>query len=256
MHYSATGQFINNTEKFTNVNNKRTVEGFIHNLNNLTRNIERFVDSSMDAPTASSVAASSVDVPVSNSSAPADVREDQQSITIGGIQYIVGKQGVKGPVGPTGPTGPQGNPGPKGDTGLTGDIGPVGPAGAQGPQGPQGLIGLTGPQGATGADGPIGPIGTQGPQGPQGDPFDNVTIKTQVCNFYTTLNQAFPDKQITGPNFCQQQAPTAPVASMQAPVTQAAVPAASAEGFMNARPLCPKGYMRDPFNDKNCVFKR
>ncbi len=47
MHYSATGQFINNnTEKFTNVNNKRTVEGFINNLNNLTRNIERFADSS------------------------------------------------------------------------------------------------------------------------------------------------------------------------------------------------------------------
>ena len=39
MHYSATGQFINNRENFTNVNNKRTVEGFINNLNNLTRNI-------------------------------------------------------------------------------------------------------------------------------------------------------------------------------------------------------------------------
>jgi hypothetical protein len=244
MHYSATGQFINNTEKFTNVKNKRTVEGFINNLNNLTRNIERFVDSSDAAPADSSVdvpvdvpvvSVASVAAPVSNSSAPADVREEQQSITIGGIQYIVGKQGVKGPVGPVGPTGPQGNPGPKGDTGATGDIGPVGPAGAQGPQGPQGLIGLTGPQGATGVDGPIGPIGPQGPQGPQGDPFDNVTIKSQVCNFYTTLNQAFPDKQITGPNFCQQQAPTAPLASVAAPVTQAAVPAASAEGFRNIR---------------------
>lgn len=261
MHYSATGQFINNRENFTTVNNKRTVEGFINNLNNLTRNIERFVDGSEAAPEGSVEAAAiastpaasipaasipaastpAIDTTFSSAAAPSsaaanDVREEQQSITIGGIQYIVGKQGVKGPVGPAGPTGPQGNPGPKGDAGATGDMGPIGLLGPQGPQGPQGLTGPAGPQGLTGADGPAGPQGPQGNQGQQGDPFDNVTIKTQVCNFYTTLNQAFPDKQITGPNFCQQQAP-APVAaaSTAAPVVATTAPVASAETFRNIR---------------------
>ncbi len=117
MHYSATGQFINNRENFTTIKNQRkTVEGFEEMS---ASQIEGKVGPVGDMG------------PIGNQGPVGEKGEK-------GDKGITGPEGAVGPVGPIGIIGLEGPAGPVGQVGLTGNEGPIGPVGIVGLKGPVG----------------------------------------------------------------------------------------------------------------------